>query len=404
MIHIPKTILEFNKGRIPELLGLKYKVMRSNSFSFFRGTCHLFYDDLARSFIAKDHTKAWICGDLHLENFGTYKGDNRAVYFDLNDFDEAILAPCTWELARILSSIHVGAATIGFSQKKADALCNSFIETYSLALSKGKAGSVEKDTVQGIVRKFLVNLKYRKREEFIQSKTVIRKNKIRILIDHRHTLPLNPAQKKKIVDFMDEWRSPRPDRKFFKVLDASIRIAGTGSLGVERYAILVYGNGPGQHYLLDLKTASPSCLAKHVKIRQPQWSSEADRIRQIQNRVEAVAPALLSDVKFNGHSFILKELQPILDKMSLTICKGKWKKMNEIITSMAKLTAWGQLRSTGRQGSSIADELIDFSKQKAWKKQVLDYARAYHEKVESDYADYCTAYDSGFFRLAVKKK
>ena len=222
MIHIPKTILEFNKGRIPELLGLKYKVMRSNSFSFFRGTCHLFYDDLARSFIAKDHTKAWICGDLHLENFGTYKGDNRAVYFDLNDFDEAILAPCTWELARILSSIHVGAATIGFSQKKADALCNSFIETYSLALSKGKAGSVEKDTVQGIVRKFLVNLKYRKREEFIQSKTVIRKNKIRILIDHRHTLPLNPAQKKKIVDFMDEWRSPRPDRKFFKVRQISL--------------------------------------------------------------------------------------------------------------------------------------------------------------------------------------
>ena len=35
----------------------------------------------------------WICGDLHIENFGSYKGDNRLVYFDLNDFDESILAP-----------------------------------------------------------------------------------------------------------------------------------------------------------------------------------------------------------------------------------------------------------------------------------------------------------------------
>jgi uncharacterized protein (DUF2252 family) len=403
MNTIAKKIRDFNRGRIPELLDMKYKIMRSNDFSFFRGTCHLFYDDFAANQSIKDNTRSWICGDLHLENFGSYKGDNRAVYFDLNDFDEAILAPCTWELARVLSSIHVGAETLGFSEKKAGQLCESFIETYSRVLNEGKAGSVEKDTVGGIVRKFLVDLKTRKRETFIQSKTTVKKGKIKLLIDRRHTLPLNPAQKKKIVDFMNEWRGPRKDRKFFKVLDAAFRIAGTGSLGVERYVVLVYGHGPGEHYLIDLKTASPSCLARHIKIKQPAWTSEADRITQIQSRVEAVAPALLCNVRLNGHSFLLKELQPIQDKMSLTVCNGKWKKLNEVITSMANLTAWGHLRAGGRQGSSITDELIAFSKQNAWKKQVVEYAASYHQKVKQDYKEYCEAYDAGYFGNGKKK-
>jgi len=31
---------------------------------------------------------------------GTYKGDNRLVYFDINDFDEAVLAACTFDVTR----------------------------------------------------------------------------------------------------------------------------------------------------------------------------------------------------------------------------------------------------------------------------------------------------------------
>jgi len=373
--------------------------MRANSFGFFRGSCHLFYADYAASQKIIDPTRAWICGDLHLENFGTFKGDNRAVYFDMNDFDEAILAPCTWEIARTLTSIYLAASTSGFSAKKAALLCDSFIETYSKTLASGKAGSVEKATVRGIIKKFLLALQKRKREVFIQSRTVVKKGKIRLNIDHRHALPISPAMRIKLTNFIDNWRSTRPDRKFFKVLDVAVRIAGTGSLGVERYVILVWGNGPGQHYLLDLKTASPSCLTPYIKIKQPKWHSEAERITEVQKRVEAMPPALLSDVKFNGHSFILKELQPTQDKMRLAVYDGKWKKLNEVICTMARIAAWGHIRSGGRQGSSIADEFIDFSKQPLWKKQLLDFASTYKDKVQQDYENYCKAYDEGYFKV-----
>ena len=83
-----KRIRKFNADRDPEMLRLKYEALLESPFRFFRGTCHLFYEDIPeKSFILKS-PGTWICGDLHLENFGTFKGNNMLAYFDMNDFDE----------------------------------------------------------------------------------------------------------------------------------------------------------------------------------------------------------------------------------------------------------------------------------------------------------------------------
>ena len=94
-----------NAGRDPERLAMKYAKMAQSPFIFLRGACHLFYDHLPDSPLFGDAPLAWCCGDLHFENFGSYKGDNRLVYFDINDYDEAALAPVTWYLIRLLTSI-----------------------------------------------------------------------------------------------------------------------------------------------------------------------------------------------------------------------------------------------------------------------------------------------------------
>ena len=102
---VVERIRSFNQGRDAERLRMKYQRMLASSFAFFRGTCHLFYEDWPAGSPLNSAPPAWICGDLHLENFGTYKGDNRLAYFDINDFDEATLAPCTWDLARFLKAV-----------------------------------------------------------------------------------------------------------------------------------------------------------------------------------------------------------------------------------------------------------------------------------------------------------
>lgn len=63
-------IEQFNQGRDPERLKLKYAAMSQNPFIFFRGSCHLFYEDWSVGSELDQAPLAWICGDLHLENFG----------------------------------------------------------------------------------------------------------------------------------------------------------------------------------------------------------------------------------------------------------------------------------------------------------------------------------------------
>jgi uncharacterized protein (DUF2252 family) len=41
-----ETIVRYNAGRDPERLLLKYRALASNAFSFLRGTCHLYFEQL----------------------------------------------------------------------------------------------------------------------------------------------------------------------------------------------------------------------------------------------------------------------------------------------------------------------------------------------------------------------
>ena len=99
-MDVVRSIMAFNAGRESERLQLKYSKLRSSTFAFLRGTCHLFYAQLPQAGVFKSAPLAWACGDLHLENFGSYKADNRLVQFDINDFDEAALARASWDLLR----------------------------------------------------------------------------------------------------------------------------------------------------------------------------------------------------------------------------------------------------------------------------------------------------------------
>jgi len=43
-----ERIRRFNQGRDEQLLKLKYQAMRADVFAFFRGSCHLFYEDWSK--------------------------------------------------------------------------------------------------------------------------------------------------------------------------------------------------------------------------------------------------------------------------------------------------------------------------------------------------------------------
>ncbi len=383
----------YNQGRIPFLVQQKYEKMSDNVFSFFRGSCHLFYEDWSLH-NTENAPLTWICGDLHTENFGSYKGANRLVYFDINDFDEAVLAPASLEITRLVTSIFVAAEAYSLDREEASSLAQITLNSYAASLQYGKAGAVERETAIGIVGDLLQTAQNRTRKEFLNERSIVEKKTRSILEDGKKYFAIENEKEKIVTEHIENFGQKRGTPDFFRVLDVKRRVAGTGSLGVERYAILVEGNGSlHKNYLLDLKEALPSSLIsvnnKAVSGVQPEWTSEAFRVVELQHRMQFQTPALLSSLEIGGKTYILRELQPSQDKLDLAALKGKYKRFAAALETMGELTAFAQLRSSGRQGSATSDALREFAFQTAWQQDILNYAASYSKQVHNDYTNFC---------------
>ena len=403
-MDVVQRILAFNNGRDPQRLHLKYRAMRASAFAFFRGSAHLFYDRLPRNGIFRSPL-VWSCGDLHLENFGSFKADNRLVYFDINDFDEAALAPASWDLVRMVSSLRVAADNVTVRKSEAEGLCSLFVESYATALGLGKEYWVERDTAEGLVRSLLEGLKTRRRADFLNSRTQTKGKVRRLRTDGIKALSPSNEQRVLVEAFMAGFALTQPEPDFYEVLDVARRIAGIGSLGVDRYAILVTGKGsPDGNYLLDLKEAMPSVLASRVAARQPQWPTEAHRVVTVQRRLQAVSPAFLQPVLLAESSYVLRALQPSEDRVTLDAATQGRGALEQTMQTLARMLSWAQLRSSGREGSATADELVDFGRRAKWRQKLLDASLACADQVLGDAQVFNAAYDTGAFDAGTASK
>jgi len=398
---ISQRIIAFNKDRLPDMVQLKYAFMSENMFRFYRGTCHLFYEDLSKKDKIPPSPLAWICGDLHLENFGSYKGDNRLVYFDMNDFDEAILAPASWELARIVTSILLAFESLKIDKAKAIKMAQLFLKSYSATLVKGKAYYIEPQTARGIVKAFLSSISKRKQKVLLKKRTEKKKEKMLIMMDHPRHYEIDKFLKRELFHHISQWLMNNHDGPYnYEVIDGVFRIAGTGSVGLKRYSFLLKSiNKVGAKYMMmDMKQATQSSLAPYINVPQPKWDTDAERIVSVQQRMQNIPPALLSTTVFNNESYIIQEMQPEKDSINFNLIKDRYRDIYQVIDDMAMLTASAQLRSSGRQSAAVADELIAFGQNQEWQAHIIKYGVAYSAKVKKDYASYLRDYKKGFFK------
>ena len=153
----------------------------------------------------------------------------------------------------------------------------------------------------------------------------------------------------------------------YKVIDVCFRIAGTGSIGVERFLFLIQKVKDAEKFMLiDMKQATPSSLLPYNHITQPIWKSEAERIISVQKRMQNISPAQLSANMFKGHSYVMQEMQPTKDRINFELIENDFKKISCVMEDMAVITASAYLSSSGRQGSCIADDLIVFAQNTQW--------------------------------------
>src|SRR5215471_3265800 len=112
--------------QFPQLFARKKQRMLVSPHAFLRGSAPLFYEVLAAQPELADGPKGtgFIVGDMHLENVGAYKTDDDAVVFNLNDFDDAAVAPLRLDVLRLSTSVLLAGRSFRCTGSEAIALAD----------------------------------------------------------------------------------------------------------------------------------------------------------------------------------------------------------------------------------------------------------------------------------------
>jgi Uncharacterized protein conserved in bacteria (DUF2252) len=122
---------------VPADLKRKHVRMREAVFPFMRGTFYR-WCQLWRELAASERTLVSVraIGDLHLENFGTWRDVEGRLVWGINDFDEATRLPWSQDLARLATSAHLAIADEHLQVRRRDA-CAAILDGYREGLDQG---------------------------------------------------------------------------------------------------------------------------------------------------------------------------------------------------------------------------------------------------------------------------
>lgn len=127
-------------------LRLKHQRMKAEVFLFFRATFYRWiqvWAEVCRDLNGAPNVLA--VGDLHVENFGTWRDVEGRLVWGVNDFDEAFPLPYTVDLVRLATSAML-AVEAGHAEITPREICEEVIDGYSEALAdRGKPFVLEEE-------------------------------------------------------------------------------------------------------------------------------------------------------------------------------------------------------------------------------------------------------------------
>ncbi|HYX60701.1 MAG TPA: DUF2252 domain-containing protein [Streptosporangiaceae bacterium] len=131
----PVALLEEqNLTREPDLVPVRHGRMMVSPFTFYRGAAKIMAADLKDTPVAG--LDAQLCGDAHLSNFGMFASPERALLFDVNDFDETLPGPFEYDVKRMAASFVICGRNNGFSTADTRAVALASVTAYREAMAE----------------------------------------------------------------------------------------------------------------------------------------------------------------------------------------------------------------------------------------------------------------------------
>jgi uncharacterized protein (DUF2252 family) len=355
---------KWNQSLSAEDLQIKYSKMICSPFSFYRGTNHLFWRDFAKHSALKQfsnkQSQIWIQGDLHAENFGSFHNDQNRIVYDLNDFDESVIADYQYDLWRMaISLVLVARQAKKFKAQEIAEFIAAFAGSYLSTIARCHQAQDEveleftADNTYGKLDDFLKDVeKNESRQKMLSTWTNVAQGDRYYDLSSDKLAPVTDDERQAMLQQMPEYGKTltgklQYDPQYFCVKDIARRLmAGTGSFGTPRFYIIIEGYDDHHEYdcILDVKRQrKPTPYHYLGKAFQQQYD------RQFANDAERYAIAYkalvkntddhLGWLKFNDEYYCVRERSPYKESFPLTtLTKAKrFKKMAE---------QWGKILAT----------------------------------------------------------
>ena len=301
----------------------KHVSMAQDVFPFLRATFYRWMQLWPEICAAENHApKVLAVGDLHVENFGTWRDVEGRLVWGINDFDEAYELPYTVDLIRLAASSHIAIREARLKIGPKDA-CAAILAGYMKGLATGGSPIV-----------------------LAEQHPWLRAMMTGVLRDPEHFWAK--------IDALPTWRGHVPKsackaierihpRKNLEYRIAH-RVAGLGSLGRERYvAISVF---EGAKIAREAKALAPSACVWAAGGK----ASERIRYQQLMDRaVRALDPF----VRLKG-KWIVRRLAPDCSRVELT-SMPKERDESKLLHAMGFETANVHLGTPGATKAIVRD-------------------------------------------------
>ena len=399
-------LLEQATSRLPDLVPIRHGRMAVSPFSFYRGAALPMAADLAT--MPSSGVSVQLCGDAHLSNFGLFASPERDLVFDINDFDETLRGPFEWDVKRLAASVVVAGRSRGFDDATSRHAVRRLARAYRTRMAEFAAmraldvyyARVDADVVLGYVAKgarpFLEQTVHAAHHHDalheLPKLTAVDAAGRRRIVDRppviTHPPDVTPDRVAAVLvayrESLQEDRRVLLDR--YELVDVARNVFGVGSVGLAAYAALFQG-GDDDPLFIQVKQAEASVLERFLGASgQP---SHGARVVAGQRRLQAASDVLLGwSVGEAGNHWYLRQLQDqkggaVIDAMTV-----------DDLAAWGELCGWALARGHARSGhpAEIAGYLgTDTSFEHA----MADFAVAYADQNERDYASFTAAITSG---------
>jgi uncharacterized protein (DUF2252 family) len=400
-----------DRGRLTDLLPIRYARMRVSPFGFFRGAAAVMASDLATTPATGLRVQA--CGDCHVANFGGFGSPERRLVFDINDFDETLPAPWEWDVKRLAASIVLASRELGMGERRCADTARSVVESYREQMREYAGMRALEIWYSHLDAEILIDeaptaaskkrwsriektAKHATAEHFLPRITEVHNGRRRI-VDHP-PLVYHPPQistiSKHVHEMFERYRRTLPEERRvildrYHIVDVARKVVGVGSVGT-RCDVALLMAGKHDPLFLQFKEARASVLEPYAG--KSRYENQGERVVTGQRMLQSASDVFLGWTRDDdGRDYYFRQLRDMRMKIDLTLMSRQdW-------IEYVELCGWALARAHARTGdpARIAGYL---GKSGAFDEAIEEFAVAYANQTERDHAALVKAIRAGRLR------